>query len=207
MNVNKMLFVLLSLALMSHATMPDAKSLALALDDFLSTANQANSPFEAYAGKRLTLGTPMPIWRITNESAQQYIISHKEKDLYVRPSTVFVPVIDGEKSVLLLKLVSANGKDWQTAGIGFSDLAREMAVLNEVWPLEQHDWMLVENEISREFMFSILDKQEANLNRFQFFGGDALEEGSTQPSKYVELGKTEQVITQILKAVGVRHEK
>lgn len=207
MIIKKMLLAFLSLALVSHGAMPSTKSLSKALKGFLTSASETDSPYQAYAEKDLRVGSPMPVWRITQESAQQYMESQKEQDLFLPAKMVLVPVIDGDQVVLFLKLVQVGKKDWETVGMGFSELAREVMAVSEVWPLEKQDWILVENEISREFLFSVLDQPEANLNHFQFTKAEVLEEGSSASSKYAELIDTKLVVTQILETVGIHHEK
>jgi hypothetical protein len=126
------------------------------------------SPFANLSTATLTLGTGIPVWQITKATAQKYGVTKLMPDLLISPTTYFYPISTNNTTVLLIRVDQNSKGAWVFGGVGFAALVNEIALANVAWPAPTNVMIIVENLVTKEYLFHLNNLSAPNLTRFRF---------------------------------------
>jgi hypothetical protein len=179
------LFALLSWGF--AATGPDSTANAV-FPQYQALALQNLGPFANLAGAPVSLGKPIGLWRITKATAMKYGQSKLMPDLLSPANSYLYPVLCNNKTILFLRINQLPTGKWVSAGVGYSQLVLEISDMQAYWPVAKGNVsILVENEVTKEILFSLTNLPQQNLTRFRFNDAAPQYENGVRVSKYKQL--------------------
>jgi len=150
------------------------------------------------------LGTALPIWKITQKSVNAYNTSKQSADLLSAPDAVLYPVLNNDSTILFIRINQQPSGTWQNGGIGLAQLAKEYLIVQSEWSSTNGNAIvLVENEITRAYLFSLNNLESENLTPFKFQNDAGVESTAAAVDlKYQTLDVPASEVTRTLELTG-----
>lgn len=177
----------MAFAIPTVALSPQDSTAQSLFTQYQAVAKTGFGPFADLKTSTLTLGTAIPVWHINKATAQKYGVTKLMPDLLQSPTSYFYSISAKGTTVLLLRVDLSTTSKWVSGGIGYVSLLKEIALANTAWPAPTNTLILVENEVTKQYLFHLNNLTTPNLTHFRF-GDDAPIEinGVVQP-KYLNL--------------------
>lgn len=177
----------MALAMPTLALSPQDSIAKSAFTQYQAIAKTGIGPFVDLKTATLALGAGVPVWHINKTTAQKYGVTKLMPDLLQSPTSYFYPISTKGTSVLLIRVDQSVSGKWVFGGVGYASLIKEIALANTTWPAPTNNLILVENEVTKQYLFHLTNLTTANLTHFRFGDEAPVEVNGVAQPKYLNL--------------------